>query len=297
MATYKILTDSSSDLTKEMREKYDIDYFRMAFLVNEKEYPADLNFELYSHEELYEWIRNPEVDIRTTLVKMQEFINRLTPYLEQGLDILYIACTKVLSGTINFFRIAVEELQSKYPDRKIIGVDSSRAGMPLGLMVMDACKLRDEGKTLEEVLEFVNNEKQKYNLCGTVETLTYLRNAGRVSGTSAFFANMLGIRPIIIADTMGHNYAIKKVKGRTRAFEELFNIIKDEVEGQDSPTIYIGQGMAQESSDYFKERFIKELNANIVEYWVGPIIGISCGPGVIHLVCKGKEMTITSPED
>ena len=296
MSSYKIITDSSSDLTTEMRKEFDIDYVRMAFTVDGKEYPCDLDFNEYSYDQLYKWIEDPKVEIKTSLVKMQEFIDRLTPYLEQGLDILYIACTSVLSGTLNFFRLAAEELKAKYPDRKIIGVDSCRAGMPLGYMTMDAVKLQREGKSMEEIIDWVEEEKQKYNLCGTVETLTYLKNAGRVSGASAFFANMLGIKPVIIADTMGHNYAYKKVKGHKKAFEALYEIVKDEVEGQEKPTIYIGHGMAQETADYFRKRFTDGLNANIIEYKIGPVIGISCGPGVIHLVCKGKEMTITSPE-
>lgn len=297
MKNYQIFTDSSSDLTSEMRQQYGIDYFRMAFTVDGKEIKADLDFKLYSYEQLYEWIRDPNVEIKTSLVKMQEFIDRLTPYLEKGIDILYIACTTVLSGTLNFFRLAAEELKEKYPERKIIGIDSSRAGMTLGIMVMDACKLQNEGKSMEEIISFVEKEKQKYNLCGTVETLTYLKNAGRVSGAAAFFANMFGIKPIIVADTKGHNYVIGKVKGMRTAYEKLFEIVKDTVEGQAEPTIYVGQGFNQEAEDYFTNRFTKELNAKIVKYKVGPIIGISCGPGVIHIVCKGKEMTITAPEE
>ena len=162
MEKYQIFTDSSSDLTPEMRQQYGIDYFRMAFTVDGKEIKADLDFKIYSYEQLYDWIRNPNVEIKTSLVKMQEFIDRLTPYLEKGIDILYIACTTVLSGTLNFFRLAAQELQEKYPERKIIGVDSSRAGMTLGIMVMDACKLQQEGKTMEEVISFVQKEKQKY---------------------------------------------------------------------------------------------------------------------------------------
>ena len=296
MSKFQIFTDSSSDLTTEMRKEFGIDYFRMGILVDGKEYPADLDFKEFSPEQLYEWVRNPEVKIQTSLISAGEFINRMKPYLDQGMDILYIACTSVLSGSVNFFRLAAEDIQAQYPDRKMIAIDSSRAGMPLGLLVMDAVKLQREGKTLEEVKEFVEKEKLKYNLCGTVPTLTYLKNAGRVSGTAAFFANLFNIKPIIIADTMGHNYAVEKVNGTKKALNRLFEIVKETTEGIAHPTIYIGQGMAQETSDYFKKRFTEELNATIVEYWVGPIIGISCGPGVIHLAYFGKEVTITSPE-
>lgn len=296
MSKFQIFTDSSSDLTTEMRKEYGIDYFRMGILVDGKEYPADLDFKEFSPEQLYKWVEDPKVKIQTSLISATEFISRMKPYLDQGMDILYIACTSVLSGSVNFFRLAAEEIQAQYPDRRMIAIDSARAGMPLGLLVMDSVKLQREGKSLDEVKEFVEKEKLKYNLCGTVPTLTYLKNAGRVSGAAAFFANLFNIKPIIIADTMGHNYAVEKVNGTKKSLNRLFEIVKETTEGIDHPTIYIGQGMAQETSDYFKKRFTEELNASIVEYWVGPIIGISCGPGVIHLAYFGKEVTITSPE-
>lgn len=296
MNKFQIFTDSSSDLTTEMRKEYGIEYFRMAFTVNGKELPADLDFKEYSSDQLYEWIRDDNTDIKTSLISVPEMITRMKPYLDKGLDILYIACTSVLSGSFNIFRLAAEELQSQYPNQRMEVVDSHRAGMTLGLMVMDAVKEQQAGKSLDDVVDWVKENMQKYNLCGTLETLKYLKNAGRVSGGAAFFANLLGIKPIIIADTLGHNYAISKVKGTKKSWTTLFDIVKDAVEGQENPTIYVGQGVAQDASNYFIKRFKEELNANIVEYTVGPIIGISCGPGVIHLVCKGKEVTITSPE-
>ena len=89
---------------------------------------------------------------------------------------------------------------------------------------------------------------------------------------------------------MGHNYVIGKVKGIRTAYERLFDIVKDTVEGQEHPTIYLGQGYAQEGVDYFTKRFQEELHATVIPYYIGPIIGICCGPGILHIVCKGKEM-------
>jgi len=297
MAKFQIFTDSASDMTTEMRKQNNIEYFQMGFAVNGEEHKADLDFKEYSYEQMYDWVKDPNNTIKTSLVKSEEFLSKCEKYLSQGIDILYIACTSVLSGTLNFFRIVVEELKEKYPERKIISMDSTRAGMTLGLMVLDAAKLQQEGKTIDEVYEYLEREKQHYRLCGTLETLTYLKRAGRVSGAAAFFANMLGIKPIIVGDTKGHNYVIGKVKGSRTAWERLFDIVKDTVEGQEHPVIYLGQGMAQPAVDYFTKRFKEELHASIIDYYIGPIIGISCGPGTIHIVTKGKEMTLTSPED
>ena len=297
MAKYQIFTDTASDMPTQMRKDNNIDYFRMGLVINDKEIKADLDFENYTYEQLYDWVRDGNNVIKTSLVTRDEFIDKCTPYLEKGIDILYIACTSALSGTLNFFRLCAEELQEKFPERKIIAMDSTRAGMTLGLMVLDAAKLQREGKTIEEVHEYLEKEKQHYRLCGTMETLTYLKRAGRVSGAAAFFANMFGIKPVIVGDTKGNNLVVGKVKGIRTAYERLFDIVKDTVEGQEHPVIYIGQGQAQEGVDYFTKRFKEELHAEVIDYYIGPIIGICCGPGIIHLVTKGKEMTLTAPEE
>ena len=296
MAKFQIFTDSSSDLTKEMRALYGIEYFRMGIIVNDKPYNADLNFEEYSHEELYNWVKTPDLKISTSLISSEELKSRARPFLDKGIDVLYIGCTSVLSGSVNFARLVFEELQEEYPERNIIAIDSNRAGMALGLLVMDSVKRQQQGASFDDIVSFVETEKLKYNLCGTLETLKYLKKFGRVSGAAAFFADLFDVKPIIISDTLGHNYVTEKVRGNKKALNRLFDIVKDMTEGIEKPTIYIGQGMAQETSDYFKKRFSEELNAEIVEYWIGPIIGIACGPGTIHLVCYGKPVTVTSPE-
>ena len=297
MAKFQIFTDTASDMWPELRKECGVDYFQMGLVINDKEIKADLDFHNLGYEEMYNLVRDPKNVIKTSLVKAEEFNEKCEKYLSQGIDILYIACTSVLSGTLNFFRLCAEELKAKYPERKIISMDSTRAGMTLGLMVMDAAKLQKEGKTIEEVYDYLEKEKQHYRLCGTMETLTYLKRAGRVSGAAAFFANMFGIKPVIVGDTLGHNYVIGKVKGMRTAYERLFDIVKDTVEGQEHPTIYLGQGCAQEGVDYFTKRFQEELHATVIPYYIGPIIGICCGPGILHIVCKGKEMTLTAPEE
>ena len=294
---YQIFTDSSSDLTKEIREKYNIDYFRMMININGKDYHADLNYEEYSAIQIYDWIKDTNNKIRTSLIPNSEFRDKMKKYLDQGLDILYIACTSALSGSFGVFNIVAEDLRKEYPDRKIVGIDSKRAGMTLGIQVIEACRLRDEGKTIEENVKH-NEEYKKYcNLCGTVGTLTYLKAQGRVSAGAAFFGNLFSVKPIIVTDTLGHNCVIEKVKGSKASYQRLFEVVKNSLNEDDkNPLIYLGQGMAQEAVDYLKERFEKELNARVYDYWIGPIIGISCGPGVIHICYYGKEVTLTRNE-
>ena len=157
---FQILTDSSTDLSKELRRKHNIDYYRMGFTLNGEPKVADMDWEEYSPEQLYDWIKDPSIRIKTSLVTYGEYLERSEQYLKQGLDILYLACTTALSGSLNTFRLVTEELQAKYPDRKIISIDSKRANMCLGLMCLHAAELRDEGKSIEEVRDYIEANKQ-----------------------------------------------------------------------------------------------------------------------------------------
>ena len=115
MAKFQIFTDTASDMPTQLRKDNNIDYFRMGLVINDKEIKADLDFENYTYEQLYDWVRDANNVIKTSLVTRDEFINKCTPYLEKGIDILYIACTSALSGTLNFFRLCAEELKEKFP--------------------------------------------------------------------------------------------------------------------------------------------------------------------------------------
>ena len=291
---YQIFIDSSSGMSKELREKYHIDYFRMGLNINGEDKLADLDFVEFSREQMFDWVRDPKVVIRTSLVTAQEFESKMEKYLEKGIDILYIACAGALSGTRQAFELFKDELLAKYPGRKILSIDSCRAEMALGLLAIEASRLQDQGKSLEEVAQYVEDNKQLYHETGSVDTLKYLRMYGRVSGAAAFFADTLNIKPVIMFDIHGHNYAFKKVRGSKAALDECFNYIKENIVEGETDVIYIGQAMAKDKQAWLKEKIEKELNIPVRDYWIGPIVGISCGPGMYGVYFRGKLVTADS---
>ena len=291
---FQIFTDTSSGMSKELREKWNIQYFMMGIVVGEKEYLADLDYTLFSREEMYGWVRDPNIKVRTSLVTAKEFKEKMEPYLKKGIDILYIACAEALSGTRGAFELLKEEIQEEYPERKIISINSCRAEMALGLMVIDAAKLRDEGKSIEEVAEWAEENKQYYHETGSIDTLKYLRAYGRVSGAAAFFADTLNIKPVIMFDIHGMNYSFKKVHGEKKALAECFEYVKNNVVEGVTDVIYIGETMPNPAKEYFKKRIKEELNIPTEEYIISPIVGICCGPGMYGCWFKGKLVTADS---
>lgn len=290
MAKYQIFTDSSCDLSTELRKANNIEYFYFGLVVDGVEYKADLDWQEYTQEEFYGWLSAGK-KVKTTQVSMEEVLLKVRPYFEKGIDVIYIGCSSALTGSMNLFELAKQQLMEEFPDRKMIGVDSLAAACTLGMMVLDAAKEQKKGLSIEELQQWVLDNRFFYNQFATVDTLTYLKAAGRIKGAAAFFGNIMGVKPIFISDRKGNNLTINKVKGTKASLNELFEDVKNAMVPGVTEEIFIGQGMAQDRAELLKKRVEDELHIKATVQWIGPIVGTTCGPGVIATFCKGKEVT------
>ena len=292
MNNYVIYSDSTSDLTRELREKYNISYCPMNVVINGKEHVADLDWTEFSAQEFYNWMRDG-VKVSTTLVPAHVYEANFKKELEAGNDILYIACSSKLSGSINVARFVAEELLKEYPERKIIVVDSLRANLAQGALAITASELKEAGKTIEEVRDYLEANILKYSEIATVESLTYLKNAGRVKAGAAFFGNLLGVKPMVLADCVGNNYAFKKVKGRRAALLELINVMKEKIVDPQNQVIYLEHADSTIDGEFVKQHIIDTFNPKDVYVTnIGPITGTSLGPGTIVVSYLSIEETI-----
>lgn len=294
MAKFQIFTDSCSDLTTEMRQKHGIEYYQMNIVLDGEEKPADLDWKAYSYDEFYGWMYAGR-KIKTTQVPINVFVERSRVFLKQGIDILYISCSGKLSGSINMFELAKEQLLEEFPNAKMVGVDSMCATGAEGLLAIMASELQKEGKSLEEVTQWLLDNRLKCTFWATVDDLKYLKNAGRIKGGKAFFGNMFGVKPILISDAEGNNLAIKNARGTKASLEEIILGVKEHI-NEETKIIFIGQGKAEGSAAKIKERLQAEVGLPIEEYPIGPIIGTSCGPGVVCACWFGKEITIRNED-
>lgn len=292
MRKVQIITDSCSDLTKELREANGIDYVKMNIVVKGEEKPASLDWDLYTPQELYGWMRDGE-RVTTTQVPQSEFINVFTKYIEAGCDIVYIACAAVLSASVNTGTIVAKQLMEKYPEAKIHCIDSLNSCMGQGILVLHAAALRDEGKSADEIAQIISDERLTSNQFCSIETLDYLKKAGRVKASSAFFGNLFGVKPIIISDVNGQNFAIKKVKGRVASMDEIVNLMKEAIVEPENQCVYVGHADASEDAEYLVKKVKEEIKPKDVKtFYIGPIIGASTGPGTVVLYAKGKIVEI-----
>ena len=289
--------DSTCDLTPEVRKARHIDYVRM--LVNWKdkekkdhEIYASLDWEVLSPKEYYDLMRNGAV-IFTSQVTEQEFDEKFIPHLKNGEDILYIACSSALSASGNLaVRLAKEKYAVQFPNSRIVVVDSLCSCMGQGSMILKAADMRDAGKSLDEIADYVTKERLHFNQAATVEDLSTLAKHGRVKAAKAFFGKIFGVKPIIISDGRGNNYAVEKAKGRRNALVRLAEIVKERVIKPEEQICYVSHADAKLEDVELVVSKIKEIGfKDVVVGDLGPIISASCGPATFGIYYYGQEET------
>lgn len=292
MRPIQILTDSCSDLTAELMERYGIDYAKMNTSQNGKETPASLSWEAYTPQALYNAMRQGEI-IKTTQVPNAEFEKVFGHYLAQGCDIIYIGCSTKQSGSVNTATVLAKRLMQENPGAKIYCVDSLNASMGEGLLAIFAATLVKEGHTVDQVYEAVQNKRNFVQQYITVNTLEYLRRAGRVKGSAAFFGNLMGIKPILISDAAGVQTPIKKVKGRENSLREVVSLMKEGVIDPENQTAFLVHADCPAQEVETLRRLLQESIPfqAVYDTYIGPIIGASIGPNAIGVFAFGKEVT------
>lgn len=296
MRKFVICTDSSCDLERPLREKYNLDYASMHYSYDGIDMECRCDWENLPAPDFYNIMREGK-RILTSQIPNASLTEMFEHHINEGYDILYLACSSALSASVKVSYVVREELAKKYPEARIVCVDTLRACAGLGLICIMAARLRDEGKTIDEVAEWVENNRLKINQIGSVDKLVYLKRAGRISAASAIFGGLLNIKPIIISDVNGMNHSVAKVKGRMTSLTTIADMFKECYEVSDAP-IFITHADCYDDAEILKAEIIKRLpegaNPEIFITYVGAAVGASVGPGMIGVYCFGKEVTVDS---
>ena len=286
MSEFKIITDSGCDLPQEMLSSLGV--LTVPLIVNfrgeDREDSVDAGI-----KELYDGLRAGE-SATTSAVNPDRWMEKMESVVSQGMDVLTITFSSGLSTTYQSAVIAANELKEKYPERKILVVDSLCAALGQGLLIWYTCKMKDAGMGVEELAAWV--EENKLNLCHwvAVDDLMYLKRGGRVNATTAVVGTMLQIKPIIHVDNEGKLINVGKARGRKASIQALAQKAVELGEGFDNSTMFICHGDCIEDAEYLaglvKEKCgVKEVFIG----YIGAVIGSHAGPGTLALFFMGKN--------
>ena len=281
MRDYVIFTDSACDLKPELLSQWGVPYRSLTFRFDgdEKEYSNDD----MSVVDFYDRMRAGGV-AKTAAVNAEAFMEMFEGALKEGKDVLYLGFSSGLSTTYNSARIASIELKEKYPEAKIIVVDTLAASAGEGLMVYLTVEQKKSGATIEQAEAFARGLVARMGIWFTVDDLVYLKRGGRVSPTAAFVGNLLGIKPVLYMDNEGHLIPVSKIRGRRNAIAAMADKYTEKAVDKANGTVFISHSSCEADAkllaDMLKERHGVEVKV-ITD--VGPVIGAHSGPGTLAL--------------
>ena len=282
MKPFAIVADSSCNLTSAQAQEYGVDAIvPMHFYIDEKEYNANGDWTEIGAKEYYDMIRSG-VQLRSSQVTSQEYEAAFRKFLTEGRDVLSLSCTGALSSSVKESFVARDRIEKEFPDATIKCIDSRNCIYSYAMMLIEIAKMRAQGKTLEEIEAWIEQENQNFNEVGTVDKLTYLRNAGRVSASAAFFGGVFSVKPIVVFDEEGHNVAVEKVRGRQGSLDRVAEYVKTYANVKKNRNICIAHADCEDDARLLGDKIKAHFPDDELLFhygYVEPGVGSAVGPG------------------
>lgn len=286
--TYKIFTDTTTDLTPEWMTANNVGWLAHGIVIDGKESKDDFG-KTVEPGSFYDKVRSGLMPT-TTQVDIPTFMEAYEPALEEGKDVIYIGFASNMSGTFSTSQMIAKELMEKYPGRRILSFDTGAASMGQGIIVMEAARLQQAGMPLDQLLQELPHIKETACHFFTVDDLNHLYRGGRLSRSSAFFGTLVGIKPVMYLSTEGKLTPISKIRGRRSAVEELCKLAKEYIVDPASQVLYICHGGCPEDAAYLEKLVREQLHPLDVDVrYLTPIIGSHAGPGTLAIFGFGNK--------
>lgn len=291
MSEYILSCCSTADLTEEHFRQKDIHYICFHYELDGKEYPDDLGRSM-PFDRFYQAMADGAMT-RTSQINAEEFMDYFEPFLKDGKDVLHICLSSGITGVFNSAQVAKNELEEKYPDRKILIVDSLGASSGYGLLMDRLSELKAGGMALEDLYQWATDHRLNVHHWFFSTDLTFYIRGGRISKTAGFIGGMLNICPLLNMDDQGRLIPRSKIRTKKKVIRTIVDRMEECADnGLDySGKCYISQSACMEDAravaKLVEERFPK-LNGKVEINNIGTTIGSHTGPGTVALFFWGK---------
>ncbi len=287
MNEFVIVSDTGCDISPKLLKEWGVDFEALTFKFTDSD--TEYTNVTMSVDEFYAAMRAGR-NAKTAAINTEVFSAMFEKHLSAGKDLLYIGFSSGLSNTFNAGRLAAEAMREKYPERKIFAIDTLAASAGQGLLVYLAVRKKNSGATVEETAEYVKEMIPQISIWFTVDDLEYLKRGGRVSATTAFVGNALGIKPILHMDENGKLVSVSKVRGRRASIATLaekYATIGKDTEGG---VYFISHGDCLGDAELLAKMIEDKSGIKVgVIADVGPTIGAHSGPGTLALFFVGTH--------
>ncbi|MBO5069882.1 MAG: DegV family protein [Roseburia sp.] len=276
----KIISDSTSDLSDELLKKYDVDILPCHILLGEEEYEDGRNL---TPEQIYSWSDANKTTPKTSAPSLEAAVELLRPYVEAGREIVCFSIASGMSTSGNVMRMAAAELEAEH---LVSVIDSANLSTGIGLMVIEASIMAQEGKSAAEIVAAVEELKPRVRASFVVDTLTYLYRGGRCSGLSAMAGSMLKIHPKIVV-TDGKMLPDEKYRGKMPVVVMRYaKDMEEDLKHAKKDRVFITHSGSEEAIIEEVRKYLESLNvfSEILITRAGGVVSSHCGPGTLGVL-------------
>lgn len=286
---YQIFTDATADLNEEMLFGLpNVEVIPMEVMVGGGVYTYGPKGNL-TVKQFYKMQRNGAF-ASTSQISPETYRACFIPYLDAGVDILYLGFSSGLSGTINSANLCIRELEEEYPERKIICVDTLCASVGEGFLVREAVKRQTEGMDIEELAMWVAANCLDVCHWFSVDTFEHLKHGGRVSNAAAVAGSVLNIKPLLHVDDEGKLKVVEKPRGHKAALKATLSKMEAGWNSEMGNTVLIGHGDCPERARECRDKILEMYPyAEVHIADIGPVIGAHTGPGMLAVIYWGNN--------
>ena len=288
MKDFMITTENTADLPDKYVLENELGIMALTYMIDGNVYDKDNSL---PYKEFYDRIRNGSMPT-TSQINPETAREEFQSIVDKGMDVLHISFSSGLSGSYNSARIAAEEMKEENQDARIIVVDSLCASLGQGLIVHKAVELKKAGKTLDEIVKWL--EENKLHICHmvAVDDLNHLYRGGRVSKSAAFIGTMINVKPLIHVNDEGKLIPIAKVRGRKKSLTALVDSMEAQMGSyrEQNDIVFISHADCLEDAEFvaaqIRDRF--GIEKFIIDF-IGPVIGSHTGPGTVAVFFMGEK--------
>ena len=291
MKQFKILVDVNSDLSNELRQRFDIEYLKAHITIpGGIEKDGVLEWDFTNEVDFYTSLKKNSKEYSTSPASPDEYAKVFEKFIEEGFDVLSISISKELSGTYEFACMGKEIALKKHKNAKIICVDSKKYSNGFGLLAILASIKRAEGLSIEEVASWLEENRYCVHQMGWLDDLSFVASKGRISHPKAFFGQLIGIKPLADFNPDGLVTVIGKAKGEKKAFKAIIEYMKATIKNPEDQIILMAETNRKEKTLEFKKMIEDEFHPKeIIVNTVYPSCGINVGPGLMAAYYFGTK--------
>ena len=293
MSKYIILPDVTCDLSKELREYFGLEDYIMGYVqINGKSMQTRLDWENISRNDFYKTLSNKKNQVSSAAATPEEYYQIFKKYVNLGYKVLSMSISSKISGTYSIACKASERVKEEINDAEIYCLDTTRMSGSFGLLVCYALELQKAGKSFEEVIKYLEENKSRVHQMGPIDDLTFVARRGQISKGKAIMGNFVGIKPMGDSNADGYVTVLAKVKGIKKALDATVDYVKSLAVNMEEQYLFILHSDRDDYANLLKEKF--ETTCNFKKVFISDVFsgcGTNIGPGMICTYFLGDPVT------